>query len=219
MPLVLPPLYVILDATSISLPAAEIARQLAMAGVELIQYRDKRGSSLEIYETCQQLSRLLAPFPTRLIVNDRADVALLTDAGGVHVGQDDLPVAAARTVVGAGRWVGFSTHTLDQVRQADATDTDYIAFGPIFPTETKQAADPTVGVEGLRRARELTGKPLVAIGGIRLENAEQVWRAGADSVAVARDVISQPDPSARARLYRELATRVHVGRAKTPTDN
>jgi thiamine-phosphate pyrophosphorylase len=150
----------------------------------------------------------LAPFPTRLIVNDRADIAVLTGAGGVHVGQEDLPVSAARSVVGPDRWVGFSTHTLDQVRQADAASADYIAFGPIFPTTTKQAADPIVGVEGLKRARALTSKPLVAIGGIRLENAEELWRAGADSLAVARDVVSHPDPPARARQYLELAARI-----------
>lgn len=212
MPLVLPPLYVILDAASISLPAVDVARQLATVGVGLMQYRDKRGSALEIYETCRDLSRSLEPFPSRLIVNDRADIAALTGAGGVHVGQDDLPVAAARTIVGPDRWVGFSTHTFDQVRQADATDADYIAFGPIFPTTTKHTTDPTVGAEGLRRARELTKKPLVAIGGIRLENAEELWRAGADSLAVARDVVCADDPSSRAREYLELAARIFGNR-------
>jgi thiamine-phosphate pyrophosphorylase len=212
MPFVLPPLYVIVDAASISLPAADVARQLAAAGVELIQYRDKRGSALEIYETCTELSRRLEPFSSRLIVNDRADIAALTGAGGVHVGQDDLPVAAARTVVGPGRWVGFSTHTFDQVRQANDTDADYIAFGPIFATTTKQTADPAVGAEGLRRARELTKKPLVAIGGIRLENAEELWRAGADSLAVARDVICADDLSFRARQYLDLAARIFENR-------
>jgi thiamine-phosphate pyrophosphorylase len=117
-------------------------------------------------------------------------------------------VAAARAIVGPEMWVGYSTHTLEQVREADATAADYIAFGPIFPTTTKSAADPTVGVEGLRRARELTRKPLVAIGGIRLEQAEEVWRAGADSVAVARDVVASKDPAARVREYRELAAGV-----------
>ncbi len=209
MPLAFPPLYVIMDAALLGVPAAELAGQLASAGAELIQYRDKEGSSRRLYETCRGLARRLDGLPVRLIVNDRADVAMLTGAGGVHVGQDDLPPAAARAIVGPYRLVGFSTHTFEQVREADATSVDYIAFGPIFPTTTKAAADPTVGVEGLRQARALTRKPLVAIGGITLERAEQVWCAGADSVAVARDVIVAADPAARVRAYRELAEQVY----------
>lgn len=208
MPLAFPPLYVIMDAVLSGSSATALAEQLASAGAELMQYRDKQGSSRVLFETSRMLVRRLDPFPVRLIVNDRPDVAALIGAGGVHVGRDDLPVAGARTIVGNDRWVGCSTHTLEQVREADRTTADYIAFGPIFPTTTKVATDPTVGVEGLRRARELTRKPLVAIGGITLERAEQVWRAGADSVAVARDVLAARDPAGRLREYRELATRV-----------
>ncbi|HVB98763.1 MAG TPA: thiamine phosphate synthase [Candidatus Dormibacteraeota bacterium] len=214
MPPVFPRLYIIVDAPLLPIPATEMAERLASAGAPLIQYRDKQGSSLRLYETCRELGRRMASFPVRWIVNDRADIAMLTGAGGVHVGQDDLPVAAAREIVGRDRWVGFSTHTLEQVREADTTSADYIAFGPIYPTTTKKQADPTVGAEGLRRARELTRKPLVAIGGIRLENAEELWRAGADSLAVARDVVSHRDPSARVREYLALAERVFGAQAK-----
>lgn len=208
MPLAFPSLYVIMDAVLTGPSVAEVAELLASAGAELIQYRDKQASSRQLYETSRTLVLSLEKFPVRLIVNDRPDVAAIAGAGGVHVGQDDLPVAAARAIVGPDKWVGYSTHTLDQVREADATPADYIAFGPIFPTMTKAAADPTVGIEGLRRARELTRKPLVAIGGIRLEQAEEVWRAGADSVAVARDVVAAKDPAVRVGEYRELAERV-----------
>lgn len=213
MQLVFPRLYVILDADSIGVPAAEMAEELASAGTELIQYRNKQGSSLAIYETCREIGRRLAtfsirPFPARWIVNDRPDIAALTGASGAHVGQDDLPVEAARSILGRDRWVGVSTHTLEQVRQAEPTSADYVAFGPIFPTTTKKAADPTVGVEGVRRARALTRKPLVVIGGVRLDHAEELWRAGADSLAVASDIISSSDPPARARLYLGLARRV-----------
>jgi thiamine-phosphate pyrophosphorylase len=208
MALAFPSLYVIMDAALGGPSAVDLAELLASAGAELIQYRDKQGSSRQLYETCESLVVRLEKFPVRLIVNDRPDIAAIVGAGGVHVGQDDLPVAAARSIVGADRWVGFSTHTPEQVREADATTADYIAFGPIFPTTTKAAADPTVGIEGLRCARALTRKPLVAIGGIRLERAEEVWRAGADSVAVARDVVGAGDPAARVREYRELAARV-----------
>jgi thiamine-phosphate pyrophosphorylase len=199
---------VILDAALCGPSALEVAESLASAGADLIQYRDKQGAARELYEIGRSLVHRLEKFPVRLVVNDRPDIASIVGAGGVHVGQDDLPVAAARRIVGPDLWVGFSTHTLDQVREADATSADYIAFGPIFPTTTKAAPDPTVGIEGLRRARALTRKPLVAIGGIRLERAEEVWRAGADSVAVARDVVASASPAARVREYRALAARV-----------
>jgi thiamine-phosphate pyrophosphorylase len=208
MALAFPPLYVIMDATLSGPSVAELAESLASAGAELIQYRDKLGSSRQLYEASRALALRLEKFPVRFIVNDRPDIAAIVGAGGVHVGQDDLPVTAARAIVGADCWVGCSTHTLDQVREADATPADYMAFGPIFPTTTKAAPDPTVGVEGLRRARALTRKPLVAIGGIRLEQAERVWRAGADSVALAHDVIAARDPAERVREYRKLAASV-----------
>jgi len=151
----------------------------------------------------------LRPRGVRFIVNDRADIAMLAHAGGVHVGQDDLSVEDARAVCGrAGGqdfWVGFSTHSLEQVAAADATSADYIAFGPIFPTASKKNPDPVVGTELLRQARQRTKKPLVAIGGITLERAAEVYRAGADSIAVIRDLIAAPDPGARAREYLDVA--------------
>ncbi len=208
-----PGLYVILDATLCGGSAVELAERLASSGAELLQYRDKHASSRHLYETSLALARQLETFSLRFVVNDRADIAALVGASGVHVGQEDLPVAAARSIVGPGCWVGCSTHTLEQVRQADSTDADYIAFGPIFPTSTKAAPDPVVGIEGLRQARALTHKPLVAIGGIRLDRAEEVWRAGADSLAVAGDVLSAADPAARVRAYRELEARVFPTRS------
>jgi thiamine-phosphate pyrophosphorylase len=141
----------------------------------------------------------------RFIVNDRADIALLANAGGVHVGQEDLGVEEARAICGRDRWVGVSTHNFEQLAAADRTSADYIAFGPIFPTATKKNPDPVVGTEILRRARKLTTKPLVAIGGITLERAAEVYRAGADSLAIIRDLICAPDPGARAREYLEVA--------------
>jgi thiamine-phosphate pyrophosphorylase len=206
-----PGLYVILDAALCSGSAVELAERLASAGAQLLQYRDKGASARRLHQVCASIASRLAAFPTRFVVNDRADVAALVGAGGVHVGQEDLPLAAARAIVGPDGWIGCSTHTLEQVRQADSTDADYIAFGPIFPTTTKAAPDPVVGIEGLRQARALTHKPLVAIGGIRLDRAEEVWRAGADSVAVAGDVLSAADPASRVLAYRELESRVFPG--------
>jgi len=126
----------------------------------------------------------------------------------VHVGQEDLPVDEARKICGTPLWVGVSTHTLEQLRAAEATSADYIAVGPIFPTGTKANPDPVVGLEFLRAARQLTRKPLVAIGGITVESAGEVYAAGADSVAVIGDLMSARDPAARAREYLAIAERV-----------
>jgi thiamine-phosphate pyrophosphorylase len=135
------------------------------------------------------------------MVNDRADVARATDADGVHLGQDDLPVEMARRVLAPDKWIGCSTHSVGQVVEADRSTADYIAFGPIFLTASKENPDPVVGLEGLREARRATGKPLVAIGGITLQNARELLAAGADSVAVIGDLLNAPDIRARAREF------------------
>jgi thiamine-phosphate pyrophosphorylase len=182
-----------------------LAEALAGSGVELIQYRNKTASSRQFFEISRQLSIVLGSRGVRLIVNDRPDIALLAGAGGVHVGQEDLSVEDARTICGPDRWVGVSTHTLEQLAAADGTSADYIALGPIFPTATKKNPDPVVGTELLRKARPMTKKPLVAIGGITLERAAEVYRAGADSLAVIRDLICVPNPGVRAREYLDVA--------------
>ena len=180
---------------------AVVARELLSAGVRLIQFRDKRGSSRQLYETCVELKALLRDSGCSLVVNDRADVARAMDAEGVHLGQDDLPVEMARRVLGPDKWIGFSTHSIDQVVEADRTTADYLAFGPIFPTASKENPDPVVGLEGLRQARRATGKPLVAIGGVTLQNAREVLAAGADSLAVIGDLLNAPDLRGRAREF------------------
>jgi thiamine-phosphate pyrophosphorylase len=205
MNLVFPRLYAIIDPTLLTISEQDLAETLAGSGVELIQYRNKTASSRQFFELSRGLSRALTPRGVRLIVNDRPDIALLSGAGGVHVGQEDLSVEDARAVCGSDRWVGISTHTLEQLAAADRTSADYIAFGPIFPTTTKKNPDPVVGTELLRRARRMTKKPLVAIGGITLERAAEVYRAGADSLAVVRDLICAADPGARAREYLDVA--------------
>ena len=152
----------------------------------------------------------LSPRGVRVIVNDRPDIAAMVGAGGVHVGQEDLPVEAARRICGSSCWVGISTHNLEQFHDANRTSADYIAVGPIFPTAAKENPDPVVGIEFVRAVRRLTSKPIVAIGGITVESAAEVFRAGADSVAVIRDLLSAPDPAARAREYLEIAARHRV---------
>jgi thiamine-phosphate pyrophosphorylase len=204
MPLVIPRLYAIMDPAQIGdREEREVLDAFLDAGIRLIQYRDKKSSAREIFKTSLHFAQRARERECTFIVNDRADVALAVGAAGVHVGQDDLPVELARRVVGTGRWVGYSTHNLTQVREADSSSADYIAFGPIFATQSKEKPDPVVGLEGLRRARQATVKPLVAIGGITAENARSVIEAGADAVALIRDLCGAPHPGARARQFLE----------------
>lgn len=200
-----PALYAILDPSIIPGPLGPFAEALAQAGVQLVQLRDKRSGAGKICAEAKALASLLAPCNVRLIVNDRPDVAAIAGTGGVHVGQEDLPVEDARRICGAPLWVGVSTHTIEQVRQAALTSADYIAVGPVFPTATKENPDPVVGLEFVRAARALTPKPIVAIGGITVDRAAEVYRAGADSVAVIRDLLSAADPPSRAREYLAIA--------------
>ena len=215
MNLVFPPLYAIIDAALLTKTSElSFVEMMAESGVELLQYRNKRASSRELFEASQSisatLSRLAKPgsYKPRFIVNDRADIAVLANAQGVHVGQQDLNVEEARAIVGPDILVGVSTHSLEQLDAADKTSADYIAFGPIFPTSSKENPDPVVGLDLLREARRHTRKSIVAIGGITLERAAEVFRAGADSLAVARDLIVAENPAARAQLFLKEAARV-----------
>jgi thiamine-phosphate pyrophosphorylase len=200
-----PRLYAIIDpAQAGGRSPAEVAAALLAAGVRLIQLRDKQASSGELCESAQRVGEWVRKGGGIFIVNDRADVARAIDADGVHVGQDDLPVESARALLGPEKLVGFSTHVLAQVREADQSTADYIAFGPIFPTASKENPDPVVGLAGLREARQATRKPLVAIGGINLENARAVIEAGADSVAVIRALVGAPDIRQRAEEFLQV---------------
>jgi len=207
-----PVIYAILDPDLASCPLVSLAEALATAGVRLMQLRDKRSSARRVYEQARKLAAICSPSGVRLIVNDRPDIAWMSGAQGVHVGQDDLPVEEARRICPPPRWVGVSTHNLEQLREADRTSADYIAVGPIFPTGSKEHADPVVGVDFLRAVRQMTPKPLVAIGGITIESAAEVLRAGADSVAVIRDLVGAPDPGARAREYMAVVERTRTQR-------
>ena len=204
MRLVLPRLYVILDAALIPTSEKEFARELAGAGVRLLQYRNKKEPARELLRRSREIAEELIPRRVCFFVNDRADVAVLAGASGVHVGQDDLDAGAAKALVGAERYVGVSTHNLEQFHRAVKSPADYIAVGPIFATGSKDNPDPIVGTEFVRQVRPLTDKPIVAIGGITLERATEVIEAGADSVAVISDILRAENPAGRARQYIEL---------------
>jgi thiamine-phosphate pyrophosphorylase len=204
----LPRLYAIVDAQVLAARNVALegfARELLAAGVTLLQYRDKRGSPQEILRATALLREVMAGSGCQFIMNDRADLAALAGFDGVHVGQQDLAPEDARRVLSAGKLVGLSTHNDDQVRAADSTSADYVAIGPIFDTGTKLDTEPVVGLDGIRRARTLTRKPLVAIGGITRTNARSVIDAGADSVAIISALFA-PDESVEkvARDFLEL---------------
>ena len=195
-------LYALMDpAQTATRPPGEVSEALVRAGVRLIQYRDKSSSAREIFEACSRIAGRVRQAQGLFILNDRADIARAVEADGVHVGQSDLPVDLARRVVGPDRLVGFSTHDLEQVREADRSSADYIAFGPVFETRSKEKPDPVVGLQGLREARKATGKPLVAIGGITVENARAVIEAGADAVAVIHGLVAADDIALRASEF------------------
>ena len=216
----IPRLYPILDSacfpsTDALLAAAE---ELAATGCTLIQYRNKSGNARVMLEQARELKRRLAsgshvsqrrrdaghPLvksstagnPVTLIMNDRADLCLAAGFDGVHVGQEDLSPESVRRIIGPDRWLGVSTHNPEQLREADRTSADYLAIGPVFATSSKEKPDPVVGLEGVRRARTLTRKPLVAIGGISRANAASVIEVGADSVAVISDLLRERGKSA-----------------------
>jgi thiamine-phosphate pyrophosphorylase len=179
-------LYAIVDVEVLAAKGMSIeamAAELAGAGAGLVQYRDKRGGPKEVLAGAAKLKAGMGA-ECLLIMNDRVDLAMLAGFGGVHVGQGDLSPEDARKVMGIDGIVGISTHTEEQVRVAEAGAADYVAMGPVFATGTKADAAEVVGLAGVRRARALTGKPLVAIGGITLANCRSVVEAGADSVAV-----------------------------------
>ena len=201
-------LYPILDAgvfAARGIPLTDAAHQLHAAGVTLLQYRDKNAGPQTILRNAAVIAAAFAGSGATLIMNDRADLAVLAGWDGVHVGQEDLSPSDARIVLGQGKIIGVSTHTYEQVIAADASVADYVAIGPVFATGTKLDAEPVVGLEGVRLARTLTRKPLVAIGGITRENVRSVIDAGADSVAVISGLFVPGEPVEKvARDFLEL---------------
>jgi thiamine-phosphate pyrophosphorylase len=193
----LPKLYPIVDSRL--LPDTErllaFCEHLHSAGCALLQYRNKGSSTAQVLTQARELRRRLDA-SVKLIMNDRADLCLAAEFDGVHVGQDDLWPESARKVIAPNRCLGISTHNPEQVAEADQTSADYIAIGPVFATTSKQNPDPIIGLDGVRRGRALTRKPLVAIGGITRSNCRSVIDAGADSVAVISDLILETRKSA-----------------------
>jgi thiamine-phosphate pyrophosphorylase len=207
--------YPILDSGLLAragVDALDLARVLVGAGARLVQYRHKAAYSREVYEQAKAIGRIVQQAGGLYVINDRADIALMLGADGVHLGQDDLPPAAVRRIAGGKLIIGFSTHNEQQLRAGGREPVDYLAIGPIFGTASKQNPDAVVGLEELRRLRTLTEKPLVAIGGITRERATSAIDAGADSLAVLSDLVSEDLPARAAEWVR--LTRRPGGRAE-----
>ena len=189
----LPRLYPILDTELLqkrSLPLLDAAQAMLAGGAQILQLRHKGHFSRRLFEEAEHIGELCRRYGAAWIVDDRADMAKLLDAG-LHLGQEDLPPAHARKIMETGSTIGFSTHNAEQLLAAKEEPVDYLAIGPIFQTGSKLNPDPIVGLGQLEQWRPLTGRPLVAIGGITRENAAEVLAAGADSVAVIGDLIPE----------------------------
>ena len=197
--LILPSLYAILDPeqTKRSDPEA-ILRQLLAGGAKIVQLRAKTMAPRDFLQLARSTRSLSRSRDCRLIINDRADIALTSDADGVHLGQEDLPLHAARKIMGQ-KLIGISTHDVNQAKEAERGGADYIGFGPMFGTMTKATGYAARGVEMLRQIRSAVRLPIVAIGGIKEENVQEVWRAGAESAAIISDILGATDIAAKTR--------------------
>lgn len=201
-------LYPIIDVGVIEAGRAlRVAEEIIQAGVKIFQLRAKSLPSGEFLELASEMARLAGKADVNFIVNDRTDIAFLAQADGVHLGRDDLPLAAARKILGREKIIGLSSHSPAEALEAQAQGADYVAFGPIFPTSTKPDAQKPKGIEALREIKAKIRLPLVAIGGIREELAPQVIEAGADMLAIIADLLNAPDVGEKAKRFGALFRR------------
>ena len=185
-------------------PLTEIVDAAVRGGVTMVQLREKSATTRAFLEEARALKALLAPLGIRLVVNDRLDIAMAIDADGVHVGQTDLPVEEVRRLAGPGKIVGLSITNATQIMRPDAAAADYLGIGPIYQQQTKDDASTPLGVEGFRRLRALTQKPVMAIGGLKPDNSAPVLAAGADGLAIVSAIVAADEPEAVARQFARL---------------
>jgi len=202
-------LYLVTDSDlSRGRSQVEVLEAALRGGVTAVQYREKSAATRRMVEEARELRQLCRAAGVPFIVNDRVDVALAVDADGVHVGQDDMPAALARKLIGRGRILGVSAGSVEEARRAEADGADYIGASPIFATPTKPDAPKPMGIEGLRALAGTVGIPVVAIGGMNAENAAQIIAAGASGVAVVSAIVAADDVEAAARAIRSAAEKV-----------
>jgi thiamine-phosphate pyrophosphorylase len=183
----------------------EITRLAIAGGADTIQYRQKSGTTREMIEIARNMKRLCSEAGVTFIVNDRLDVSIAAEADGVHLGQDDFPIPMARELLGEGRIIGGSAATMDDARKCLSEGADYVGFGPVYPTSSKDDAGPVSGIDILKQVVEIIPLPIIAIGGVGAENIPDVMRAGARGIAVISAVCCQDDPEEATRaLYQAL---------------
>lgn len=199
-------LYVIITRPVISY--TEVARVCVECGVEMLQLREKHLSDRELVRVGREIKAVTAGTATRFVINDRPDIAVLTDADVLHLGQEDVSIADARRIVGEGMAIGLSTHSLAQAREVLALEPDYIGFGPIWATTTKACPDPTVGTRLLAEVLEFADRPVVAIGGIFPENMDEALEAGARNICMVRYLMDSPDAETLAMKINQLQSRI-----------
>ncbi len=183
------PIYLLTDRTISGLSLTQITRRAVSAGIRTIQLREKQMSKRDLYKEALKMRDITLQHDVQFIINDYIDIALAVDADGVHLGQEDMPILEARKIMGSKKIIGVSTHSLRQAVRAQNEGADYIGFGPMFPTTTKDAGRPK-GLKRLASIRKQVDIPIVAIGGITWENVNEVLNAGADYVAVASGILS-----------------------------
>lgn len=181
-----------------------VVLEAVKGGVNMVQLREKQASAGEFFQLARQLKKLLSELNVPLLINDRVDVALAVGADGVHIGQEDIPYPMVRSMLGPDRIIGISVNTDAQIREADQTDVDYLSVSPVFPTPTKADTKEPFGLEGLRRARSLTRKPLITIGGINKENMAEIISTGVDGAALVSAICSAASPYDSARELSEI---------------
>ncbi len=200
-----PALYLVTDRLlSRERPIEFIVEQAVKGGVTMVQLREKNCSTLEFVKLAISLKKLLAHFRVPLIINDRLDVALASDADGLHIGQEDMPCNIARKILGNDKIIGLSVESFDQALEANNLDVDYIGISPVFVTGTKPELTSALGLAGIRKISGVSKHPVVAIGGINAKNAAEVLMAGADGLAVVSAIVSADDPMKAARELRKI---------------
>lgn len=198
----LPKIYPITDTQISGLSHVEQARRLIDGGARCIQLREKRASSRDFFDAAVEVMQLAKSSSTRVIINDRVDIAMAAQADGVHLGQDDVPPEKARQLLGDNAIIGYSTHSVEQALRAAKLPVDYIAIGPISETKSKEDTDRIVGLDGIRAVRNAVGDlPLVAIGGIDAANLALVFAAGADSAAMINSIVAEADSITQTMLH------------------
>ena len=179
----------------------QVVEDAIAGGISLVQLRLKKSSTKKFYQVATGIATHLRSSPLPLIINDRVDIALACNAAGVHLGQDDLPLAVARQLLGPSKIIGISVNNPDEARRAEEGGADYLGVGPIFATSSKENLRPLLGIEGLKKVRKMTSLPLLAIGGITPENMGAVRQAGANGVAVISGILGAKDIKAQIKKF------------------